>query len=82
MSIYRKAVSAFCLKKMPSIVDNLSVRKDCVDDFAIRKRFSYGTIMVDLETHSVYSVQVVHLELNIQTVLLPCRIEPGNQRQA
>lgn len=38
--------------------------------------------MVDLETHSVYSVQVVHLELNIQTVLLPCRIEPGNQRQA
>ena len=53
MSIYLKAVSAFCLKKMPSIVDNLSVRKVCVDDFAIRKRFSYGTVMVDLETHRI-----------------------------
>lgn len=48
MSIYLKAVSACCLKKMPSIIDNLSVRKICVDDFAIRKRFSYGTVMVDL----------------------------------
>lgn len=38
---------------MPSIVDNLSVRKVCVDDFAIRKRFSYGTVMVDLETHRI-----------------------------
>ena len=53
MSIYLKAVSACCLKKMPSIVDNLSVRKICVDDFAIRKRFSYGTVMVDLETHRI-----------------------------
>ena len=53
MSIYRKAASVFCLKKMPSIVDNLSVRKVCVDDFAIRKRFSYGTVMVDLETHRI-----------------------------
>ena len=42
-----------CLKKMPSIVDNLSVRKVCVDDFEIRKRFSYGTVMVDLETHRI-----------------------------
>lgn len=53
MSIYQKAVSVFCLKKIPSIVDNLSVRKVCVDDFAIRKRFSYGTVMVDLETHRI-----------------------------
>ena len=38
---------------MPSIVDNFSVRKVCVDDFAIRKRFSYGTVIVDLETHRI-----------------------------
>lgn len=38
---------------MPASVDNLSVRKVCVDDFAIRKRFSYGTVMVDLETHRI-----------------------------
>lgn len=33
--------SSICvlLKKMPSIVDNLSVRIVCVDDFAIRKDF-------------------------------------------
>lgn len=31
----------------------MSVRKVCVDDFAIRKRFSYGTVIVDLETHRI-----------------------------
>jgi hypothetical protein len=39
-----------CLKKIPSPVDKSSVKKICVDDFALRKRFSYGTVMVDLES--------------------------------
>lgn len=38
---------------MPSIVDKSSVTKICVDDFAIRKRFSYETVMVDLESHRI-----------------------------
>lgn len=38
---------------MPSIVDNLTVRKVCVDDFALRKRFSYGTVMVDIVTYRI-----------------------------
>lgn len=47
--------SSICslLKKMPSIVDKSSVKKICVDDFALRKRFSYGTVMVDLENHKI-----------------------------
>lgn len=38
---------------MPSIVDKSSVKKVCVDDFAIRKRYTYGTVMVDLESHRI-----------------------------
>ena len=38
---------------MPSIVDKASIKKVCVDDFALRKRFSYGTVMVDIESHKI-----------------------------
>lgn len=44
--------SSICdlLKKMPEIVDKSCVKKVCVDDFAFRKRYTYGTVMVDLDS--------------------------------
>lgn len=38
---------------MCAIVDKSSVTKICVDDLAIRKRKSYGTVMVDLKTYRI-----------------------------
>lgn len=41
---------------MPLIIDKSKIEKICVDDFTIRKRFSYGTVMVDLETHMIIDI--------------------------
>jgi predicted transcriptional regulator len=41
---------------MLNVVDKSSVTKVCVDDFAIRKRYTYGTVMVDLETHRIIDI--------------------------
>jgi transposase len=38
------------LKKETPITNKSSVRKVCIDDFALKKRQRYGTIMVDIET--------------------------------
>ena len=50
--------SSICdlLKKMPVHVDKSSVINICVDDFAFRKRYSYGTVMVNLDTHRIIDI--------------------------
>lgn len=35
------------------MIDKNKVTKFCIDDFAIKKRQRYGTIMVDIETHKI-----------------------------
>ena len=47
-----RAASVACLK-IPSIVDKASIKKVCVDDFALPKKFFYGTVMVELESHRI-----------------------------
>lgn len=41
---------------MPVIVDKSCVKKVCVDDFAFRKRYTYGTVMVDLDSHKIIDI--------------------------
>lgn len=38
------------------MIDKSSVTKVCIDDFALRRRFRYGTIMVDIETGRVIDI--------------------------
>ena len=41
------------LKKEIPLPEKHSITKVCIDDFAFRKRQTYGTIMVDIDTHRV-----------------------------
>lgn len=35
------------------VIDKKTVIAVCIDDFAIKKRESYGTIMVDISKHQI-----------------------------
>lgn len=41
---------------MPLLIDKNSVAKVCIDDFALRKRYTYGTVMVCLDTHRIIDI--------------------------
>lgn len=41
---------------MPPIVDKSKITRVCVDDFALKKRNTYGTVMVDWDTHRVIDI--------------------------
>ncbi len=37
-------------------MDKLSIRKICIDDFALKKREKYATVMIDIETRKVVDI--------------------------
>lgn len=46
----------YLVKKKQFIIDKVSVRAVCIDDFALKKSVSYGTIMVDIDTHRIIDI--------------------------
>ncbi len=41
---------------MPIPMDKNGIFRVCIDDFAFKKRYSYGTIMVDLDSHKIIDI--------------------------
>lgn len=56
MIILSKGTICNLLKKMPSSLDKDGIIRACADDFAFKKRYSYGTIMGDLATHRIVDI--------------------------
>lgn len=38
------------------MLNKANIRKVCIDDFAIKKRFKYGTVMIDIETRKIVDI--------------------------
>ena len=41
------------LKKTIQTINKEEIKKICIDDFALKKRHNYGTVMIDIETHKI-----------------------------
>lgn len=51
--------STICsLLKKTIKINKAHVKRVCIDDFALKKRHTYGTIMIDVDTHQV--VDLIH----------------------
>ena len=59
--------SSICtlLKKTPLIIDKSKVYRVCIDDFALKKRYSYGTVMVDWDTHKIIDMVPSRLSIEV-----------------
>ncbi len=44
------------LKKETQILDKDKIKKVCIDDFAIKKRNKYATVMIDIETRKIVDI--------------------------
>lgn len=41
---------------MPPLADKSKILKVCVDDFALKKRYTYGTVMINWDTHRIIDI--------------------------
>lgn len=59
-SVANVGKSAICnlLKKDAVIIDKGAITKICIDDFAMKKRRIYGTVMIDIESRNI--VDLLH----------------------
>ena len=53
VDIGKSTVCNLLKKKETPVIDKKTITAVCIDDFAIKKRRSYGTIMVDIFTHQI-----------------------------
>lgn len=44
------------IKKIRTTINKFKVKKICIDDFAIKKRHKYATVMIDIENHKIVDI--------------------------
>lgn len=54
------------LKKMPPLVDKSKILKVYVDDFALKKRYTYGSVMSNWDTHPIIDIIPSRVEIPAQ----------------
>ena len=53
MRCWKKHHLQFIKKKDGPIIEKREATKVCIDDFALKKRYRYGTVMIDIETRKI-----------------------------
>jgi len=43
-------------KKASWIINKQAVKKVCIDDFALKRRYRYGTVLIDIETRNIVDI--------------------------
>lgn len=72
---HREKFYLYIAKKTPLIVDKSKVYRVCIDDFALKKRYSFGTVMVDWDTHRI--IDMIRQTVESMNGYVSCNYENG-----